>query len=228
MLNEIKKYAKGMNANEKVDKWVDVHLSAYLAKNPQTNQGEVEHIIDYLVSESAPKRLSKMSYDQAKSNSEKWLKAQIKKGKNIEETADDVKIIKEFEDGFKIVELVGKSAYEKEGFLMSHCVSSYYGRNTKIYSLRDEKNMPHATMEADGNQIKGKGNGPVIPKYVPYITAFLEENGVEVRESELTNLGYFKINKDLQEKAQKYFKKPQFLEIKEDIFMLVDNLIKLS
>lgn len=38
---------------------------------------------------------------------------------------------------------------------MSHCVASYYGRNAKIYSLRDSKNKPHCTIE-DGQQVKGK------------------------------------------------------------------------
>jgi hypothetical protein len=62
---------------------------------------------------------------------------------------------------------------------MSHCVASYYGRDTVIYSLRDSNNNPHCTIE-DGNQIKGKGNGSVDPKYIDYVVKFLEKLGMTV------------------------------------------------
>jgi hypothetical protein len=38
---------------------------------------------------------------------------------------------------------------------MSHCVASYYGRDVEIYSLRDNKNLPHCTVE-ENKQVKGK------------------------------------------------------------------------
>lgn len=135
-----KEYAKHISTNDFVLKWVDTTLKNYLEKNkPETE--EVEHIIDYLAQET--KHISKMSYDSAKSNAEKWLKTQIKKGNNIKELEEDTKTILDFGDGFKIVQLIGENAYKREGFLMSHCVASYYGKSVEVYSLRDKDNIPH-------------------------------------------------------------------------------------
>ena len=77
---------------------------------------------------------------------------------------------------------------------MRHCVASYHGNNTEIYSLRDKNNMPHCTMEKD-QQIKGKGNGSINPKYINYIIAFLEEVGMSVGDNEMKNLGYLNVEK---------------------------------
>ena len=147
-------YAKTFNANEEVQFWISHNLANYLKSNPE-NQDEIEHIIDYLVSEDAPKRFKGMSYEEAKKASEKWTKVQQKKGEHIKEKESDTETVLDFKDGFKIVKLVGKAAYEREGYLMRHCVAFYYGRSVEIYSLRDKDNMPHCTMEKD-NQIKGK------------------------------------------------------------------------
>jgi hypothetical protein len=146
MLAEITKYAQGMSVQPDVLTWIDTHFKPYLEKE-KPEQTEVEHIIDYFASDKRPKRISKMSYAQAKSNTDKWNAALIKKGDNIKELPTDVEIIKDFGDGFKIVKLVGENAYKREGFLMRHCLVSYWGKNTKIYSLRDKENMPHCTIE---------------------------------------------------------------------------------
>ena len=147
-----------------------------------------------------------MSYKQACSNTEKWNKALIKKGNNIIESDSDTEIIKDFGDGFKIVKLISVNAFEREGFLMRHCVSSYFGSNSEIYSLRDKNNMPHCTMEED-RQIKGKANGSISPKYVGYIVAFIQEMGMTVGDNEMENLGYMDVSsiKDNLHKDTNYF-----------------------
>jgi len=206
LINEITKYAQGMNCQADVFEWIEKHLTGHLAKN-NSEQGEIEHIIDYLASDKRPKRLSKMSYEQAKTNGEKWLKVLAKKGKDIKEVEGDVEVIKDFGDGFRIVKLIGESAYKREGFLMAHCVASYYGSSKEIYSLRDSKNMPHCTMEKD-QQIKGKGNGSISPKYIGYVVAFLEEVGMSVGDSEMKNLGYINVEKiktKLHQTENKFF-----------------------
>ena len=200
-----KKYAQHINANEFVLKWVDTTLNNYLKENKPTTE-EVEHILDYLAQEI--KKISQMSYLEAKNNAEKWLKSQIKKGNDIVEKAEDTKIVLDFKDGFKIVQLIGENAYKREGFLMSHCVASYYGKDVEVYSLRDKDNMPHCTMEKN-QQIKGKGNGDIHPKYISYIVKFLENIGMTVGDSEMSHLGYInidKIKKYLHEDT-KYFNK---------------------
>ena len=178
---------------EEVKYWLEHNLKNHLKTN-QENVGEIEHIIDYLNSSSAPKRLRKMSYEEANKAAAKWLETQKKLGMDIIETPEDTELCIDFQDGTRLVRLIGENAYKREGFLMSHCVASYYGKdNTEVLSLRDKNNMPHCTIErTDGilNQVKGKGNGSIHPNYINYIVKSLEYLKVNVRESELQNLGY--------------------------------------
>lgn len=181
-------------SNPEVQAWANTALRAYLEKH-SPEVAEVEHILDFLNSDKAPKRLRRMSYAQAKLSAAKWVKALAKKGKNIDDSNAIRPVIK-FKDGFKLVRLLGKEAFEREGSLMSHCVASYYGKNdSKIYSLRDPNNIPHCTIEIvkqEGKvqQIKGKGNGSIHPKYIRKVLYILKKFGMKVRESELSNLGY--------------------------------------
>jgi hypothetical protein len=222
-ISELKKYAAGMNCHSDVFVWIDNHLRAYAKKN-NIEISEAEHVIDYLASEERPKRLSKMSYSQAKNNSDKWNKSLVKKGRSIIENEGDTEIVKDFGDGFKIVKLVGKNAYEREGNLMRNCVASYFGRDKEIYSLRDKNNEPHATLEKD-NQIKGKGNGYITAKYIKYIVEFLQFTGMNVRDSEMENLGYFKIEDDLRQMIQKQFKNASFYNYKEKNYIFLSKQI---
>ena len=185
-MNKITEYAQHLNADEFVIKWTETTLKKYLTKNKPTTE-EMEHIIDFFVSEKP--KVSRMSYAEAKVLAEKWNKAQQKKGCKIDETKKDTEVVLDFKDGFKFVKLVGKAAYEREGFLMNHCVASYFGKSVEIFSLRDKDNMPHCTVEKD-QQIKGKGNGDIHPKYIDYVVRFLEHSGMAVRDSEMAHLGY--------------------------------------
>lgn len=193
MLNELLKQTE----KQEVKNWINTTLAAKLRKEGQLNQGEVEHILDYLNSDKAPARLSKMSYDQAKVASDKWMKTQIKKGNHIIETDADVKVIlRSKTTGFKFVKLIGEAAFKREGFLMGHCVASYHDkRGSEVYSLRDAKNNPHCTIEVirENNivqQIKGKGNGSIHPNYIKYVLKILKYFKMDVRDSEMQNLGY--------------------------------------
>ncbi len=184
---------------EEVKYWLNHNLVNYLNKPENTeNVSEIEHIIDYFNAQNFP-RLRKMSYADAKAGAEKWVKALVKKGNNIEEGITDVEVVIDFKDGFKLVRLIGDNAFKREGALMSHCVGSYIGKqNTAIYSLRDSRNNPHCTIEVQGkdtiNQIKGKGNGSIHPAYISYIVKTLEFFNVKVRDSEMQNLGYVNLD----------------------------------
>lgn len=200
-MSEILKYAIGMNANEEVLGWINSVYKNYAAKHPTSH--EIEHIIDYLVSPLAPSRLRKMSYTDAKRKAGEWSKANQKKGKGLTDSKDDIEIIHDFLDGTKIVQLKTKTAFQREGFLMSHCVGGHSpdDKNCLIYSYRDKNNMPHATFEVRKdnesiNQIKGKGNGPIHPKYIHPILAFLKSIGMEIRPNDMQNLGYHHIHGD--------------------------------
>ena len=221
-------YAKHIGADEYLLKWVSTVLKNEIAKESKTTE-EVEHILDYMV--QCNKKVERMSYAQARKLTEAWDKTQQKKGNNIEELLSDTEVVLDFKDGFKIVKLIGENAYKREGFLMRHCVAGYYGRNVEIYSLRDKENMPHATMEKD-QQIKGRGNGDISPKYIDYVIKFLEHIGMTVGDSEMKHLGYMnveKIQKDLH-KDTKFFNKKylsseaKLIDIDVDDYMSLDLL----
>lgn len=198
MIEELNVYANGMNANAEVIGW----LNTTGKKNiPKYNMQELEHIIDYLVSSAAPSRLQKMSFVDAKRKADEWSKAQQKKGRNLTDSADDIERFIKFKSGSCIVLLKTDKAYKREGFLMSHCLGGYSPKSdVLIYSYRDKDNMPHATFEVRKNdkeviQIKGKGNGTIHPKYVSPILIFLKKLGMDIRPSDMVNLGYHHIDK---------------------------------
>lgn len=187
-------YAKAINANNEVLEWCETILRAAMKKN-NLDQSEIEHTIDFLVSDASPQRLRKMSWQQAKSGADKWSKAQQKKGRNLVDNEDDIETIHDFFDGTRIVKLLSKKAYQREGFFMSHCVGAYDPESSTIYSYRDKNNEPHATFEISKRneqitQIKGKGNGAIHPKYIHPILIFLKTIGMDVRPSDMINLGY--------------------------------------
>jgi hypothetical protein len=202
MIEQVENYANHLNANDEVLSWIKTTGKKAVLKK-LTTESDLEHVIDFLVSSAAPTRLQKMSFQDAKRKAKEWSEANQKKGRNLTDTNEDIELVHDFLDGTKIVRLKTKKAFEREGFLMSHCVGGY-NPNTEdmfIYSYRDAKNMPHATFEVRKNggeivQIKGKGNGPIHPKYIHPILAFLKTVGMDIRPSDMKNLGYHHIHKD--------------------------------
>ena len=178
-------YASHVGAPEGIADW----LERRLVKMDDPGTEAVEHVIDFIASDDAPDRFNRMSWKDAAHSAHKWVERLKKRGNGITETETDTETVLDFGDGFKVVKLIGKAAYEREGALMRHCVGSYHGRDMEVYSLRDNKNMPHCTIEKDV-QIKGKGNGDIHPKYVDYVVRFLEHTGMQVRDSEMEHLGY--------------------------------------
>lgn len=192
-------YAKGLGANEEVIDWCRTVLAAFCRReNPAVE--EREHIIDFLISDAAPSRLKRMSYAQAKESAKKWTEANQKRGRDLVESDEDTELHMDLGDGTRIVKLLTKKAYEREGFLMRHCLGGYTPGSSTIFSLRDKDNEPHVTFEMtkDGDtaqQVKGKGNGLIHPRYIDPTLAFLKSIGVEVRSSEMANLGYLHVTK---------------------------------
>ena len=92
------------------------------------------------------------------------------------------------------VKLISAEALNREGKLMHHCVGSYAdlvkSESVVIYSLRDMKNEPHATVELAMrggpptiNQVKGKNNQAPLGRYAVYIKDFLNALGVRASET---------------------------------------------
>ena len=87
-------------------------------------------------------------------------------------------IVIDFGDGYTFQSLASDECRNEEGPKMGHCLRNYNYKDSDIYSLRDSSNEPHVTIEVRNNgvaQIKGKANGPVTDKYIPYIQTFLDK-----------------------------------------------------
>jgi hypothetical protein len=201
-MSTILDYATGLGASQEVLDWCRTTLTARLAKDPPPLT-EQEEVIDYLISDAAPKRLRRMSWVQALAAAKRWSAASQKRGRNIVEVDGDTEMVLDLGNGTHIVKLLTKRAYEREGYCMKHCLAGYTPGKTTIYSLRDANNNPHVTFEVgtDGDsvqQVKGKGNGSIHPRYIEPTLAFLKHIGVEVRATEMANLGYYVVTPGMQ------------------------------
>lgn len=202
---------------EEIQAWLRGSGNAALRKGKVT-QGELEHIVDYLLlSDEAPRRLRRLSIDDAKRKADEWVAAKNKKAQGIVETDEDTEVVKTWDDGFRLLKLRGEAAYKREGVLMGHCVgSSDHYRNQSdagkidILSLRDKKNDPHATFEISraGNgevrQIKGKGNGEIHARYIGKVLEVLRELGLKISAHEMTYLGYVEYTDQMQRLFYKF------------------------
>lgn len=172
-----------------------------------TLKNEYYHVLDFILSDK-PKLGSAMELlAKVKEKDEQRRRRMLefeertrmsKKSVNVKyDEMGKMKTLYTFKDGYSMVSLLDDKAKDWEGVVMGHCVGdSNYDQDT-IYSLRDEKMMPHATMQLDGNkivQIQGKENKPVIEKYHEYIYEFLEQfPKLKVDDSELPSIGLMRI-----------------------------------
>jgi len=224
--------------NEEVINWIDTVLKNYLAdETNEENVGEIEHILDYfefrikdLKRRFKVFRAKKLSYVDAVRLSQEWVKANNKKAADIVEVEADVEEVLKLENGLRLVKLVGENAYKREGVLMSHCVGSYHGKSVDVYSIRDGKNMPHCTIEVNTeniNQIKGKGNGSVHPKYIGSVLKALKHFKLEIRKSELVHLGYREIGEDLFNFYNNKVENFKYINYLGSVFMYVNQKFKI-
>lgn len=198
-MEDLLNYSRTLNASDDVIWWIE-NVADKNIKSGKTNTSAVEHIIDWMVSGSAPTRLKKMSLADATRGAGTWMAANKKKGSGLKDSDGDIEIYMEFDDGSRIVKLLSKKSLQREGNLMSHCLGGYEIRQGfDIFSLRDKSNNPHATFEVAKDQeeflqIKGKGNGEIHPKYIDRVLSFLKKIGFDLRPSDMRNLGYYHIN----------------------------------
>ena len=100
-----------------------------------------------------------------------------------------VKHIMDLPNNMSAYQLLTPEALDFESEYMGHCVgkgsydSGVKDGSIKIYSIRDERGEPHATLEVRGNQvhqIKGKANKALIHKYVPATIEFIKNMGLDI------------------------------------------------
>ena len=192
---------------------------------------EAEHIIDWInqyeQNSGAPTRLRKLSFTDARRLAADWTKRLMKKGQDIVELETDTETV--FTDGkFRVVRLLTKDSFNREGNLMRHCLGSYYGKsNIEIYSLRDENNQPHATLELSAKensftQVKGKGNGHIHPKYIKTILTFFKMLDIPVRNTELKNLGYRALTEEIWNELDRNWTGVKEITLGETRYIYID------
>lgn len=208
-MDKINEYAKYLGVNEEILYWINSAGKKAINRR-KIQESDLEHVLDFFVSLKGPKKLRRMSVDDALRLSKKWSIGNQKRGRNLTDSEEDTEIIHDFLDGNKIVKLLTKKSLEREGFLMNHCVGGYsVNSDLQIYSYRDNKNTPHATFEVRKNgeeivQIKGKGNGPIHPKYIHPILQFLKSIDVDIRPNDMKNLGYYVVEDSVAEFLKNY------------------------
>lgn len=191
----------------KVPSWFtpysDVEFIYIHIKNP-TFVDTLITCVEFLSSrnEKISHKFPRMTVDHViKKHKEEHLRMQEKQRKFIETSQEALKKVFSFENMHfvKFLPHHKELALEmaRESALMQHCLgefdniekaeggygSYYFGliqrEEIELYSLRDEKNMPHATIsvghkrgEAQLNQIKGKQNQPPVARYIAASVAF--------------------------------------------------------
>jgi len=135
--------------------------------------------------------LMRFTIKEAVEASDKWHEELRQQESKTAYTSHNV--VYSLPDGWEIVKLEGGDC-KSEGELMGHCAGGYSQTvaqgNTHIFSLRDPKNQPHATIEMnfykrendpegiekgiDIIQIQGKGNDEPIPEYKALIKQWFD------------------------------------------------------
>jgi hypothetical protein len=215
ILNELKNRPLQPNQIE----WLDTVVAKQLKKNPSLSLGEIEHVLDWINSKQGPKTCRGLSWKHAIEKTEKWVAKLNKKAGKIIETDEDTEVVFKPKSTPELVwvKLVTEAAYKREGHLMGHCIGGYWGKSDSVnYSLRDLNNKPHATLEVvESNkqiqQISGKGNGPIHPKYIKAVMEFHKFLGMPIRDSHLPNLGYHQLSDSLLSVCNDIYKKLPFI-----------------
>ena len=125
----------------------------------QALRQEAEQVIDWLNAANAADNSSpnlRMTWEDAVEAQAEWHKDMARASRVTELTAEQMEgivTIMEFEDGFRWVDVQTEVCLQHEGTIMGHCVGKggytqgVSEGTTKILSLRDGNNNPHATIE---------------------------------------------------------------------------------
>ena len=156
------------------------------------NQNEMLYIKDFIDGSGDNFDFSKYTWDQLMFEANQWHEEKFyKEAPDLKLKYKTNDVVYSFKNGYHIVSVTDPEDLETEGKTMQHCVGGYCdlvaSGGTKIYSLRDQNNDPHATMETSisfddkGNtyeeiaQIKGKQNKPPVKKYQDMIKQWLAD-----------------------------------------------------
>ena len=152
---------------------------------------DVRYIADYFNgSQEIPDNVWQMDWQSVFALSEEWHD-QIGKGYKFTGDYQHKDVVYKFDNGFTIVDVGTEHDLDVEGNKMGHCVGGYCddvaSGQVIIYSLRDPKNEPHATIEVSSggavDQIKGKGNSKPKDRYAKMILQWLRTTDLNYSQS---------------------------------------------
>lgn len=188
--------AKEEFAPKETPEWVNKAIERgdklYAVELSSTFERAMLETIDYMVNHPED-NFYKMAIPDLVKKSMDWHE-DLQKEKDEELAEGKTEIALDFKDGFTVKSLLNEKALKREGNLMGHCVGGEnYCRMVrhnagKIYSLRDASNQPHATMEVKDKEVKqlrGKGNKPIVEKYIGYVVDFLSKEQLQLTPSDL-------------------------------------------
>ena len=162
----------------------DVWIANEIRKNKKLSnkQRDFQYIIDW--ARKKHPNISSIGFVEALKLTKEWHKEEFetgKKNKNIKENVEDIRIIYRCKDKSHYFLLLKPEELLREGDMMHHCVGSYKSKLSSgsclIVSLRDEKNVPHVTVEVDTYsgrvvQIRGNSNQNPAIKYLKMVHEF--------------------------------------------------------
>lgn len=210
------------------DQWITLVLSSYVKKH-KPEEAEVEHVKDFLRFNSTFKVSTRLSYLAVKDKAEKWVKKLNEKNKNLKESGR-VELAFDFKNGLKLLRLANQTAKDWEGKQMGHCVASYRDHEG-IYSLRDEFELPHCTLEISKGtavQIKGKANKEVALKYHPFIIKSLALLECKLKPTDLKNIGYREVKDSVYEILKNHFSGLMDVKVDSVKFINYSSPLKLN
>jgi len=149
---------------------------------------EINHIVDYFstLESNDLRKIEREPYSVIRTKVSEWDremtsssddtdKEDVAKKKMILGT--DYRVVSQL-GSLKWVKLLTPRCKDVEGDYMGHCVGGETYEQKDIYSLWDNKNRSHVTIEANDTaktirQIKGKGNVAPVEKYIPATIDFV-------------------------------------------------------
>jgi hypothetical protein len=155
---------------------------------------DLEHFVDFATSESFPRNISRISFDQMWQLVREW----DEKNKNIKlsdlyEGKDEI-VFKEYDDGFKWVRMLTREALVNEAARMGGlCIASASSHSEPIlkglhlaFSLRDAEGEPRVTVEYIGEKGSKYGKPNSFREIKGYANDEYEDYGEYVADLMLT------------------------------------------
>lgn len=187
--------AKPVNeVQEDSEDWVEKALSkgdkVYRVDFNSQDKKKLKDIVKFASSSYKANKLQNVSVPQLIEAMKKENEKNSKQKQLNESEEAGTKVIHIYPNGYHWVENFGKESINREGKLMQNCLKTNdYGNwfervkngSCQIYSLRDDKNKPHISIQFDPKdrtivQIKGRQNKPVIEKYRDYLFDFIRHD----------------------------------------------------